>query len=108
MKIKMIAPRMTLRPMDSKFKRVMSPSVALLVLAALTPSEHQVEVEDENVKEINLQDHPDLVGISVKALLSSGAVGSGEDPCTWVEDYQSNQLSVYQYGSHQPGLSFSV
>lgn len=40
MKIKLISPQMTLRPMDSEFKRAMSPSMALLVLAALTPNEH--------------------------------------------------------------------
>jgi len=45
MKIKLILPKMSLRPMDSKFKRVMSPSVALLVLAALTPSEHEIDIE---------------------------------------------------------------
>lgn len=73
MKIKLILPRMSLRPMDSKFKRVMSPSVALLVLAALTPSEHQVEIEDENVKNINMNDKPDLVGISVNVDTSKRA-----------------------------------
>ncbi len=51
--------------MDSEFKRVMSPSIALLVLAALTPSEHDVYIEDENVREINFRDTPSLVGISV-------------------------------------------
>jgi radical SAM superfamily enzyme YgiQ (UPF0313 family) len=65
MKIKLIFPKMSLRPMDSEFKRVMSPSIALLVLAALTPPEHNVCIEDENVREINFQDTPNLVGISV-------------------------------------------
>lgn len=65
MNIKLIFPKMSLRPMDSEFKRVMSPSIALLVLAALTPSKHHVYTEDENVQKINLKDKPDLVGISV-------------------------------------------
>ncbi|NLI93442.1 MAG: B12-binding domain-containing radical SAM protein [Peptococcaceae bacterium] len=73
MKIKLIQPRMSLRPMDSKFKRVMSPSVALLVLAALTPGEHQVELADENAKKLNLHDQPDLVGITVNVDTSKRA-----------------------------------
>jgi len=73
MKIKLILPRMSLRPMDSKFKLVMSPSIALLVLAALTPGEHQVVLEDENVTKINLNDRPDLVGISVNVDTSKRA-----------------------------------
>jgi radical SAM superfamily enzyme YgiQ (UPF0313 family) len=51
--------------MDSEFKRAMSPSLALLILGALTPCEHEVTVEDENVGKLNLSDRPDLVGISV-------------------------------------------
>jgi hypothetical protein len=54
MKIKLISPKMTLRPMDSEFKRVMSPSIALLILATLTPKEHEVYIEDENVGKLNL------------------------------------------------------
>jgi len=65
MKIKLIAPKMTLRPMDSEFKRAMSPSLALLILGALTPNEHEVALEDENVGSLNLADRPDLVGITV-------------------------------------------
>ena len=64
MNIKLISPRMTLRPMDSEFKRRMSPSLSLLVLAALTPPEHEVVIEDENTGRLNLNDRPDLVGIT--------------------------------------------
>jgi hypothetical protein len=64
MKIKLISPRTTLRPMDSEFKRRMSPSLSLLVVAPLTPPEHTVTVEDENTGRLNLDDQPDLVGIT--------------------------------------------
>jgi radical SAM superfamily enzyme YgiQ (UPF0313 family) len=63
--IKLIAPKMSLRPMDSEFKRLMSPSLGLLTIASLTPSEHEIYIEDENLKKINLNDKPDLVGITV-------------------------------------------
>lgn len=65
MRIKLIQPKMTLRPMDSEFKRRMSPSLALLTIAALTPKEHEVYIEDENVRKLNINDSPDIVGITV-------------------------------------------
>lgn len=51
--------------MDSEFKRLMSPSLSLLVLAALTPKEHSIVIEDENANPLNLVDSPDIVGITV-------------------------------------------
>jgi radical SAM superfamily enzyme YgiQ (UPF0313 family) len=51
--------------MDSEFKRRLSPSLSLVILAALTPEPHEVFIEDENVRQINFSDHPDLVGITV-------------------------------------------
>lgn len=65
--IKLISPKVTMRPMDSAFKMQMSPSLALLVLGALTPRQHKVTVCDENVERLDLRDPPDLVGITVKA-----------------------------------------
>ncbi len=38
MRIKLIAPKMSLRPMDSEYKRVLSPPLSLLAVAALTPA----------------------------------------------------------------------
>ena len=64
--IKLISPRVTMRPMDSAWKTQMSPPLSLLVLAALTPRRHCVTLEDENAETIRLNDHPDLVGITVK------------------------------------------
>lgn len=73
MKIKLIAPRMSLRPMDSEYKRLLSPSLALLVLAALTPEGHDVWIEDENAKPLHVDDFPDLVGITVNVDTSARA-----------------------------------
>jgi radical SAM superfamily enzyme YgiQ (UPF0313 family) len=64
LRIKLIAPRMSLRPMDSEFKRLMTPSISLLVLAALTPEEHDVEIIDENITPIQKYEKADLVGIT--------------------------------------------
>lgn len=64
-RIKLIAPKMSLRPMDSEFKRRMSPSLSLVALATLTPKPHTVWIEDENLNDLNFDDSPDLVGINV-------------------------------------------
>lgn len=65
--IKLIFPRMSRRPMDSAWKTRMSPPLALLVLAALTPEAHRVTLEDENIERPRPDESPDLVGITVKA-----------------------------------------
>jgi radical SAM superfamily enzyme YgiQ (UPF0313 family) len=64
-KIKLISPKMSLRPMDSEFKRLMSPSLSLVTIASLTPRHHSVYIEDENLRPINFSDNPDIVGITV-------------------------------------------
>jgi len=64
--IKLISPRMSQRPMDTALKTQMAPSLALLVLAALTPERHRLTLADENIERIETRDHPDLVGITVK------------------------------------------
>lgn len=64
MLIKLIQPRMTMRPMDTVLKPRMAPSLGLLTLAALTSPEHRITIEDENVRKLALDDGPDLVGIT--------------------------------------------
>ncbi|MDR0477565.1 MAG: hypothetical protein LBH14_06475, partial [Desulfobulbaceae bacterium] len=73
MNIKLISPRMSLRPMDSAFKRLMSPPLSLVTIATLTPKEHTVWIEDENIGKIELTDKPDLVGITVNVDTSERA-----------------------------------
>ena len=59
--------------MDSIFKRVLSPPLSLLTLVALTPAEHEVWIEDENIQRLNVFDAPDLVGITVNVDTSERA-----------------------------------
>jgi radical SAM superfamily enzyme YgiQ (UPF0313 family) len=63
MKILLIAPKMSLRPMDSEFKRRTCAPLSLLTLSALTPPEHVVVIEDENVRPLTMR-AADLVGIT--------------------------------------------
>ncbi len=65
MRIRLIQPAMHRRPMDTELKVRMSPPLGLLTLAAITPAEHDVTIENENVGPLDLDTAADLVGMSV-------------------------------------------
>lgn len=71
--IKLISPRMSLRPMDSAFKRVLSPSLSLVTIATLTPKNSRVWIEDENITKLDTSDKPDIVGLTVNVDTSERA-----------------------------------
>ena len=79
--------------MDSEFKRAMAPSLSLLVLASLTPSQHSVHIEDENVNKVCRDDKPDLVGITVNVDTSKRAY----DICS---HYRKKNIPVILGGIH--------
>lgn len=79
MKIKLIQPAMLPRPMDTKLKIRMAPSLALLTIANLTPKEHQVIIENENVEEIDFDEPVDLVAITVTVDVMNRAVEISEE-----------------------------
>lgn len=74
MKIKLIQPAMLPRPMDTKLKTRMSPSLALLTIANLTPKEHEVIIENENVEKIDFDEPVDLVAITITVDVMNRAV----------------------------------
>ena len=65
MYIKLIQPKMRKRPMDTDIKIHMAPPLGLLTIVNMLRAEHRVTLENENIQNINYDDHPDLVGISV-------------------------------------------
>ncbi len=65
MRVLLIQPKMTKRPMDTDLKIRMSPSMALLTLANLTPAEHEVTIINENVERIHYDADVDLIGITI-------------------------------------------
>lgn len=65
MNIKLIQPRMKKRPMDTDIKTHMAPPLGLLTVANILRKEHTVILENENIQEINFNDAPDIVGISI-------------------------------------------
>ena len=93
MKIKLIAPMCSRRPMDSLWKVRMSPPLGLLVLGALTPREHEIELADENVERCRFNDAPDLVGITVKADTFKRA-------CEIAQGYRRRGIRVVMGGIH--------
>lgn len=65
MKVKLIQPRMLKRPMDTDLKIRMSPHLGLLTVANIIRHECEVTIENENIRELDFNDVPDLVGIAV-------------------------------------------
>lgn len=65
MYIKLIQPKMIKRPMDTDIKIHMAPPLGLLTIVNLVRKDHKVVLENENIEDINYDDNPDIVGISV-------------------------------------------
>ena len=93
MKIKLIQPAMLPRPMDTKLKTRMSPSLALLTIANLTPKEHEVIIENENVENIDFNEYVDLVAITVTVDVINRAVEISKE-------FQSRGVTVIAGGIH--------
>ena len=64
MYIKLIQPKMKMRPMDTELKTRMSPPLGLYTIVSLFRGTHRVVVQNENIEELTV-DNPDIVGIMV-------------------------------------------
>jgi radical SAM superfamily enzyme YgiQ (UPF0313 family) len=93
MKIKLVQPAMLPRPMDTKLKTRMSPSLALLTIANLTPKEHKVIIENENVENINFEEPVDLVAITVTVDVMNRAIEIAKE-------FQKRGVTVVAGGIH--------
>ena len=93
MKIKLIQPAMLPRPMDTKLKTRMSPSLGLLTIANLTPEEHEVIIENENVEVIDFNEPVDLVAITVTVDVMNRAVEISKE-------FQKRGVKVIAGGIH--------
>lgn len=65
MYIKLIQPKMIKRPMDTDIKLHMAPPLGLLTIVNILRKNHKVVLENENIQDINYEDRPDIVGISI-------------------------------------------
>ncbi len=93
MNVKLIQPRMRKRPMDTDLKLHMAPPLGLLTVAALLRRTHRVTVENENVGPVDLNDSPDIVGISVTVDVLPRAVEIARS-------YRSRGIPVVAGGIH--------
>ncbi|AWI05871.1 B12-binding domain-containing radical SAM protein [Clostridium drakei] len=93
MKIKLIQPKMFPRPMDTKLKTRMAPSLALLTIANLTPKEHEVIIENENVEKIDFDEPVDLVVITVTVDVMNRAMEISKE-------FQNRNVTVIAGGIH--------
>lgn len=68
MYVKLIQPKMRMRPMDTELKTRMSPHLGLMTVAGILRDSgmvSRIEIENENIRTVTLDDRPDLVGITV-------------------------------------------
>lgn len=73
--VKLIQPKMNMRPMDTKLKTRMAPSLGLLTVANVIRQQgHMVIVEDENIRRIDYDTPVDMVGITVTVDMMPHAV----------------------------------
>lgn len=63
--IKLIQAKMIMRPMDTKLKTRMAPSLGLLTIGNILNKEHKVIIENENIEDIKFDELVDVVGITV-------------------------------------------
>jgi radical SAM superfamily enzyme YgiQ (UPF0313 family) len=93
MKIKLIQPAMLPRPMDTKLKTRMSPSLALLTIANLTPKEHEVIIENENIEKIDFDEPVDIIAVTVTVDAMNRAVEISKE-------FQNRGITVIAGGIH--------
>ena len=73
MRIKLVFPGRKMRRLEIRSKNHLIPSETLAALVAVTPPQHEVTIEDENVQRLHLDDQPDVVGITVYTFLARRA-----------------------------------
>jgi radical SAM superfamily enzyme YgiQ (UPF0313 family) len=97
MRIKLIFPGRELRDTEMVMKNHLVPSETLTAIAAATPPQHEVVVVDENVQRLDLDDTPDLVGITVYTFLAPRAYKIADS-------YRSRGIHVVLGGLHVTGV----
>ena len=63
--VKLIQPKMLKRPVDTGLKLHMSPPLGILTIANILRDKHKIKIENENIRDIDFSDVPDVVGISI-------------------------------------------
>lgn len=76
--IKLIQPKMAMRPMDTALKTRMAPSLGLLTIANMFCDKHTVILENENIEKINYDEKADIVGITVTVDVADRAADIAE------------------------------
>ena len=84
---------MMMRPMDTRLKTRMAPSLALLTIANIFHKKHTVIIENENIEDINFNEVVDIVGITVTVDVIARAIEIAKV-------YQSKGIPVVVGGIH--------
>ncbi len=70
-KVELIVPAISEKYRNQK--KALTPPLGLAMIAALTPSDVEVSITDENISEIDFEQKPDLVGITTLTITSQRA-----------------------------------
>lgn len=97
MHVKLIFPGRPIRPLEIRSKNHLIPSETLAALAAVTSAPHTVEIADENVAPLDLNDNPDVVGITVYTFLAPRAYQIADA-------YRARGIPVALGGLHVTGM----
>lgn len=79
MRVKLIQPKMIKRPMDTELKIRMSPHLGLLTIANIIRDKCDVLIENENIRDIDFTDVPDIVGITITVDVLPRAIEIAKD-----------------------------
>jgi len=92
---------MSSRPVDTRIKFKLLPSQSILLLAALTPDKHTIEIADENVKSFKHNDTPDLVAMPIFIATASRAYKIAKI-------YRDRGIPVVMGGIHATAIPIEV
>ena len=113
MYIKLIQPKMKKRPMDTGLKIRMSPPLGLLTIANMFRNEHRVVIANENIKDIDFDDNPELglnsyliqklgkdaYAMTITLLLNSEGkkMGKTASGAVWLDPEKTAPYDFFQY-----------
>lgn len=95
-KLKLIQPKMDLRPMDTLLKTHMSPPLGIYTIANIVNELCEVDIVNENIEKINYDEECNLVGISVTVDTFPRAIEI-------YNEYKKRKITVVLGGIHITG-----
>jgi len=81
-----------MRPMDTRLKTKMAPSLSLLTIANIFHKEHTVIIENENIEDIDFDEVVDIVGITFTERGKGSFITEDEQIVDKLKDSMASEL----------------